>query len=96
MYNTNLFIQLAANAVQLIATCDKALSDANQPDKLFWLDSKTKAFSLFSDAMKSLGMTSRMDAKLIHMNHDDVARYLNHRMNCLMYSKTRRRHAVTN
>lgn len=94
MYTQNLFIQLASNAVKLIAVCDQALADDRQADKLFWIDTKSKAFGLFSDAMKNLGMTTKIHHKLIQMTHDDVARYLNHRFNCLLYSKTRNRNAA--
>lgn len=87
MYNKNLFIEMAANAVQLIATCEKALADQNQKDKVFWIDSKNKAFELFSNAMRTLGMTSKISNKVINMNHDEVASYLNHRLNSHIYYK---------
>lgn len=59
MYNQNLFIQSATNAVMLISACDKALSQPHQ-DQTFWLDSKSKAMQLLKNSLNSMGMRNEI------------------------------------
>lgn len=90
---TNLFIQSAANAVMLIAACDKALSQPQQ-DQSFWLDSKTKALQLLESAMSSMGMRTNIRPVIFSFTYEQVTHYFTNRLRANRAGKKFRNAAI--